>query len=353
MSYPWEKELTEYIIQGEPDQKEKSIIWKTAIGLQDVDKLSTSEYLLQTVKEHIEGKIDIEDVQSRINSYYETRAERVDIENDTEEADKVSVRIAKILGEKTFQFSPRELISIHKRLFEKIFSHAGKIRDYNITKKEWILNGETVIYSSYNNIMETLEYDFKNESSFSYHGLSMDEIIHHIAEFASNIWQIHPFGEGNTRATAIFMIKYLNSLGFKVRNEVFASNSWYFRNALVRANYNNLPKSIHATTQYLVLFFENLLLNKNHDLRNRYLHVNYENAMARKNDVGVNVGVNLTPAEHKVLSIIQKNNNITTPEIAKQCEVSTRTIERTIKSLKEKKKIERIGSDKTGHWITK
>lgn len=284
----FEKELTEYIIQGEAKQKEKSLIWKTAIGLQDVDHLSTSEYLLQTAKDHIEGKIDIDSVQTRINSYYETRTDR-----KTEEADKVSVRIVKILDEKAFQFSPTEFITIHRRLFEGILPHAGKIRNYNITKKEWILNGETVIYSSYNNIYETLEYDFKTEKAFSYKDLSLDKIIEHIVDFTSNIWQIHPFGEGNTRTTAIFIIKYLNTLGFKIGNEVFANHSWYFRNSLVRANYNDFSKGIHSTNKYLTLFFENLMLNKNFELKNRYLHIDYEVKMNKKN-VGVNVGVKLT-----------------------------------------------------------
>ncbi len=357
MEKHWEKELTEYIIQGEPDQKERSLIWKTAIGLQDVDKLSTSEYLLQTAKEHIEGRISIDSVQTRINAYYETRTERKDVENETEEADKVSARIAKILGEKAFQFSPTELLSIHKRLFEGIFPHAGKIRNYNISKKEWILNGDSVIYSSYNNITATLDYDFKTEKSFSYEGLSMDNFINHIVEFVSNIWQIHPFGEGNTRTTAIFIIKYLNALGYKVGNEVFADNSWYFRNALVRANYNDLSKGIYATKQYLILFFENLILSKKNELKNRYLHINYKSELISKENVGVNVdvnvGVDLTNMEQVVLSVIQKNNKITAKDLAAQCEVSTRTIERTIKSLKEKRRIERIGSDKTGHWVLK
>ncbi len=348
----FEKELTEYIIQGEPKQKERSLIWKTAIGLQDVDHLSTSEYLLQTAKDHIVGKIDIDSVQTRINSYYETRTDRKTEENDTEEADKVSARIAKILGEQAFQFSPTEFITIHKRLFEGLLPHAGKIRNYNITKKEWVLNGETVIYSSYNSIYETLEYDFKIEKSFSYKDLSTNKIIEHIVEFTSNIWQIHPFGEGNTRTTAIFIIKYLNTLGFKVGNEVFANHSCYFRNALVRANYNDFSKGIHSTNKYLILFFENLMSNKNYELKNRYLHVDYEVKMSIVN-VGVNVGVKLTKKEQEVLAEIQKDNSATAANIANQCQVTTRAIERAIKSLKEKGIIGRFGSDKAGHWIIK
>lgn len=347
MDKNFEKELTEYIIQGEPKQKEKSFLWKTAIGLQDVDHLYPSEYLLQIAKEHIEGKIDIDSVQTRIDSYYETCTDPT-----TEEADKVSARIVKILGEKAFQFSPTELITIHKRLFEGILPHAGKIRNYNISKREWILNGDTVIYSSYNNIYEILEYDFKTEKSFSYKDLSLDKIIEHIAEFTSNIWQIHPFGEGNTRTTAIFIMKYLNTLGFKVGNEVFANHSWYFRNALVRANYNDFSKGIHSTNKYLILFFENLMVNKNHELKNRYLHMDYEDKMGNVN-VGVNVGVKLTKKEQEVLAAIQKDNAVTAASIANQCQVTTRTIERAIKSLKEKGLIERVGSDKGGHWIIK
>ncbi len=343
MDKNFEKELTEYIIQGEPKQKEKSFLWETAIGLQDVDHLYPSEYLLQIAKEHIEGKIDIDSVQTRIDSYYETCTDPT-----TEEADKVSARIVKILGEKAFQFSPTELITIHKRLFEGILPHAGKIRNYNISKREWILNGDTVIYSSYNNIYEILEYDFKTEKSFSYKDLSLDKIIEHIVEFTSNIWQIHPFGEGNTRTTAIFIMKYLNTLGFKVGNEVFANHSWYFRNALVRANYNDFSKGIHSTNKYLILFFENLMVNKNHELKNRYLHMDYEAKMDN-----VNVGVKLTKKEQEVLAAIQKDNTVTASSIANQCQVTTRTIERAIKSLKEKGLIERVGSDKTGHWIIK
>ena len=151
---------------------------------------------------------------------------------------------------------------------------------------------------------------------FSYQGLSIDKIIEHITEFTSNIWQIHPFGEGNTRTTAIFIIKYLNTLGFKICSEVFANHSWYFRNALVRANYNDLSKKIHSTNKYLILFFENLILNKNNELKNRYLHIDYETKILNEKHVGVNVGVKLTKKEQEVLAEIQKNNRSTIASIA-------------------------------------
>lgn len=271
----WQFELEEYIRQGEPGQIEKSEAWKTAIGLQAVDGLTTSAYLLDTAKEHIEGKIDIDEAQKRIQNYYEESAERAELESGTREADIVSARIAKLLGENAFQFSPAEWISIHRRLFEGVLAHAGQIRNYNITKKEWVLRGETVIYSSWNSIKETLDYDFSIEKQFSYEGLSLEDTVKHLAKFTSDIWQIHPFGEGNTRATAVFLIKYMRTLGFDVNNDAFEHHSWYFRNALVRANYNDLKNGIHATTRFLEQFFSNLLLETNYELKNRHMHLDY------------------------------------------------------------------------------
>ena len=272
----WQLEFQEYIRQGEPEQIEKSRAWQTAIGLQAVDGLQTSAYLLDTAKEHIEGKIDIDEAQKRIQSYYEESNDRMEAEDETREADIVSARIAKLLGEKTFQFSPAEWLSIHRRLFEGVFEHAGQIRTYNITKKEWVLNGETVIYASCSSIKEVLDYDFNTEKQFSYEGLSMAESVKHLAKFASDIWQIHPFCEGNTRATAVFMIKYMKTFGFEVDNDAFEKHSWYFRNALVRANYYDLKNGVYATTKYLELFFNNLLMGTEHELKNRYLHVDYK-----------------------------------------------------------------------------
>ena len=271
----WQFELEEYIRQGEPGQIEKSEAWKTAIGLQAVDGLVISEYLLDTAKEHIEGKIDIDEAQKRIQNYYEESAGRAEIEAGTREADIVSARIAKLLGENAFQFSPAEWRSIHRRLFEGVLAHAGQIRNYNITKKEWVLRGESVIYSSWNSIKETLDYDFSMEKQFSYEGLSLENTVKHLAKFTSDIWQIHPFGEGNTRATAVFLIKYMRTLGFDVNNDAFEHHSWYFRNALVRANYNDLKNGIHATTRFLEQFFSNLLLETNYELKNRHMHLDY------------------------------------------------------------------------------
>ena len=316
----WELELNEYIRQGEPEKIDKSNAWKTAIGLQDVDGLKTSDYLIETAKEHIEGKISITEADKRIHSYYEERKDRNEIEEDSKEADIVSVRIAKLLGEKTFQFSPVEWQNIHRRLFEGLFSHAGKIRNYNITKKEWILKGDTVMYASFDSIRATLDYDFSQEKNFSYEGLTIDEAVRHIAKFTSGIWQIHPFGEGNTRSTAVFIIKYLKSFGFAVSNETFAENSWYFRNALVRANYNDLQNGVYATTEFLELFFENLLMNAGHELKNRYMHIDFENESATQS-ANKNVSkcqndtLELSLEELAIINILNNNPAVTQKQI--------------------------------------
>lgn len=262
----------EYACQAEPNIREKSYAWQTAIGLQDVDGLKTSKYLIDTAIKNIEGDITIDEAQNLLNSYYEEN-NQIDDKNRTEEADKVSVRIAKILSERAFTLSTNEYISIHKKLFDSIFPHAGILRDYNITKKEWILNGETVIYGSATELKATLDYDISKEKKFSYKNLSSQEIIHHLALFISDLWQIHAFSEGNTRTSAVFFIKYLRTLGYNVTNDIFAENSWYFRNALVRANYTDLKNNVHSTTEYLELFLENLLLNENHKLSNQSMHI--------------------------------------------------------------------------------
>ena len=263
----------EYLKESEPDKAHKGYAWSTAIGLQAVDGLKPSKYLIDTAIQNIEGKITMKEAQGLIDSYYEERLPHLSDEERTEEADKVSSRIAEILSETAFSFSPNEYISIHRKLFQGIYIHAGKIRDYNITKKEWVLDGATVIYGSASELRATLEYDFTQEKAFSYNGLSIDEIIHHLAVFISRLWQIHIFGEGNTRTTAVFFIKYLRTLGFVATNDIFAKNAWYFRNALVRANYTNLQKGIHETTEYLEMFLRNLLLNEQNELKNRYLHI--------------------------------------------------------------------------------
>lgn len=271
----------EYIKQTEPAKRELGYAWYTAIGLQAVDGLETSDYLKKTAKENIDGKITISEAGKLIESYYEETADRS--EARTKEADIVSTRIATILSENAFTFSVPQYIGIHKRMFEGIFSHAGKIRNYNISKKEWVLDGASVHYGNASELREMLEYDLQTEKDYEYSTDSISSIIPHLAKFVASLWQIHAFGEGNTRTTAVFFIKYLRSMGFDVTNDIFAENAWYFRNSLVRANYNDLSKGIHETTEYLELFLRNLLLGDTNELKNRYTHIRWEK---RKQDIG-------------------------------------------------------------------
>ncbi len=350
----WKHELEYYIRQGEPGQAEKSQAWQTAIGLQAVDGLATSAYLLDTAKDHIEGKIDISQVHKRIQSYYEHQEGRAEMEAATKEADIVSARIAQLLGEKTFQFSPAEWCAIHRRLFEGVFPHAGQPRTYNITKKEWVLDGETVIYAPWNSIKDTLDYDFAAEKQFSYAGLSTEAAVRHLAKFASDIWQIHPFCEGNTRATAVFMIKYMKTFGFQVNNDAFKEHSWYFRNALVRANYTNLQQNIHATTKFLELFFSNLLLGTDYALKNRYLHIHfeaYENVQSA-NDIpkGKKCTLDCTLEELAILQALAADPGITQKALAEKIGKSERTVKTRISELQEKGCIRRTGGKRFGKW---
>ena len=331
-----------YSREKEPSKYYKSYAWKTAIGLQRVDGLEPSDYLIKTAEQNINGDITFDEAHSLISTYYKenrSRSER------TEEADKVSVRIAEIISEKSFVFSPVEFITIHKRLFEGIYSHAGRIRDYNITKEEWILEGDTVIYGNAINLRETLEYDFGVERKFDYKGLSTEDVIRHVARFISNLWQIHIFGEGNTRTTAVFLIKYLTKLGFNVTNDIFAENSWYFRNALVRANYNNREKGVTETTYFVELFLRNLLLGEDNILSNREMHIAYKEPTEAARTT--------SERETLIISILRENPSITLDEVATRIGKSTRTVKAAVKSMQERGILERSGGKKNGRWIIK
>ena len=271
----------EYIRQGEASQYEKAQAWKTAIGLQAVDGLTPSAYLVDLAKKNIEGQMSLQVLHTLLENYYESYPHH---ENRTAEADIVSLRMSEILLEKAFSFTPTEYLSIHRQLFVDIYPHAGNIRDFNITKKEWILDGDTVTYGSVSELGATLLYDIEQEKTFSYANIDMSETIRHLATFVARLWQIHVFGEGNTRTTAVFFIKYLRTLGFTVTNDMFADHAWYFRNALVRANYQNLKLGVYRTTEYLERFLRNLLLDEDHVLLNRSMHIHSGNGKNDAND---------------------------------------------------------------------
>jgi fido (protein-threonine AMPylation protein) len=263
----------EYIRQGEPQKKERAEAWRVAIGLQAVDGLKTSEYLQDTARRNIEGEITIDEARELVKEYYIKKTTHDDDDADKEEADRVSSNISKLLQTDAFTYSVAGLAAIHRAIFEGVFKHAGRFRDYDISKKEWVLRGDSVLYGRWQDLRMAIEYDLSQEHQFDYTGLNKDQMVEHLAKFVSGLWQIHPFGEGNTRTTAIFTIKYLRSQGFSVNNDMFERHSWYFRNALVRANYRNLEKGIGYEPIFLVRFFRNLLLGENHTLKNRYMMI--------------------------------------------------------------------------------
>lgn len=351
---PFEIDFEEYIRHTDASKKDKTFAWSTAIGLQQVDGLKPSSYLYETAKKNIEGELSFDEAKNLIDSYYESRTARTDEDDErTEEADKVSSRIAQILSEPSFNFSPSHLIAIHKRLFEGIFKFAGKIRDYDITKKEWVLNGDSVMYGAAFELKTALDYDFDIERNFKYSGLSNDEIVKHITFFVSRLWQIHAFGEGNTRTTAVFTIKYLRSLGYKVDNDIFAENSWYFRNALVRANYKNLKNGIEEKPIYLELFFRNLILGETNELKNRYIHIDndkYEKQFGEKEESSEKKFGDNQKSSEIILELLKDNPKLSAKKLSEQIGITSRAVEKQLATLVEKGLLKRVGSPKGGHW---
>lgn len=355
----------EYIKQGEPDRQKRAENWQIAIGLQAVDGLKPSQYLIETAKRNIEGEISIDEVSNLIDAYYQSKEGRTESEKQegVEEADKVSKAIAKLLGEQSFTFSVATYANIHRRIFAGVLKHAGEYRTYNITKKEWVLDGDTVTYAPWELLRETLNYDFEVEKTFSYQPLDKVATIKHIAHFSSGIWQIHAFAEGNTRTTAIFMILYLRSLGYTIGNDPFAANSWYFRNALVRANYTNHAKGIVSTPEYLERFFRNILYGANYELKNRYLHISASKEIDPNWQIDFNVQADgtlsgtlsgtLNESQKKVLIIISKCQGINGSGIIEKLQMPRDTFNKVIKVLVSAplQYVARHGSKKTGGYV--
>jgi fido (protein-threonine AMPylation protein)/biotin operon repressor len=339
-------DFEEYKKIGEPGKRKKAENWGVAIGLQQVDGLTPSKHLIKIAKDNIEGKISVEDAEEQISSYYKQNPPKTSAGQKKREADEVSSRINKLLSRNAFTFSPAEYIAIHKYLFTGILDKkiAGKIRTYDITKAEPILNGETVYYGSADNLGETLEYDFVQEKKFNYKGLSKTEAVEHIAKFVSGIWQIHPFAEGNTRTTAVFLIKYLRTLGFNADNELFEENALYFRNALVRANYQNLEKDVHYTPEYLHRFFDNLMLGKKNALRNSDMQVGARPENAQK-----------TPRKRpenaqSILDALAQNPFASRQQLAKILGMTEDRVKWNISKLRDAGVLRRVGAAKGGHW---
>ena len=312
----------------------KKYIIKTGQGLQDVDHLKTSLYFQKESARYINGDISLDELDQLITGYYKTKP--VETER-TEEADIISVRIGQLISENSFTFTVGQFVSIHAFLFKDILTNAGKLRGYNFTKAEWVLDGKSVLYGDYRELACTLEYDFEVEKNYNYAGKSMDEIINHLSVFISNLWQIHAFEEGNTRTTAVFVIKYLSSLGFNVSNDTFAKNAWYFRNALVRANYNDLYRGITENRSFLILFLRNLILREDNVLKNRNLHV-------------TECQPSFESRENRIIALMRENPKITLDEIAGKLGVSVRTVKSIVADLKDSGAVKRISGKKYGYW---
>ncbi|GHT81860.1 cell filamentation protein Fic [Actinomycetota bacterium] len=371
-------DFDKYLIQGEPDSKHRAENWAAAIGLQMVDGLKTSAYLRELAVRNIEGDITIDEVKHLLDEYYNSKTTRDSEDDSNMEADKVSANITKILAEDAFSFIPLELVNLHRLIFEGIFDFAGRIRDINIRKREWVLASDSVIYAHKDMIMPTLEYDFREEKQYKYYEHTEDEQIAHIAEFISSIWRVHPFGEGNTRTTAVFLIKYLHSFGFRADIVLYRDNSWFFRNALVRASYENANQNILPTTKFVENFIRVMSLGADIKLTNREMHINWPNIEVldgvkdKINDENVTVNVldndletaevldnvlenvlekfDLTKTELSVFKFIVTNPKATYEDIALKIGKTPKTAQRTLARLKKSGNIHRVGSDKNGHW---
>lgn len=361
-----QQEFDEYIRQVEPFAQESANAWKTAIGLQQVDGLKPSSYLLETARKNIEGDITIDEVRQLLDSYYKSKTIKTAEEHNEEEADKVSANIKKILSSRTLAFNTNGFISIHRRIFDGVFSHAGEIRNYNISKKEWVLRGNSVDYLNWEDLRRALDFDIQQERDFDYKGLTEEQKIKHICHFVSGLWQIHPFCEGNTRTTAVFTIQYLRSIGYNVDNEIFALHSWYFRNALVRANYKNSKLGINYDSSFLEKFFQNLLLGANYELKNRYLVIDAPKDLVQQNDTQKDkfdtqgdkfdtqgyftegVIPQKKELEAWIEHQIKKDPKISTGKLAELAKVSVSTIKRRIAKHGS---IKFVGSGFSGYWI--
>lgn len=329
----------QYRQSTDPDKRTKYAYWQLAKGLQAVDGLKTSSYLDQVAGKNIEGDISAYQAGQLIDSYYEVKDDR-DAERQYEEADRVSARINLLISEVGFSLSSEELKSIHQRLFEGIFVHAGQYRKNNIIKYEWVLDGDTVTYGNAYNLQTSVENLLKQEGLTLYRQLDEEETVWHIARFISSLWVLHPFSEGNTRTTAVFLIKYLRKMGFEINNTAFEKYSRYFRDALVRANYTNVKKKVYADNNPLDRFFSNLLLGTDYELKSRYLHIQAESP-------SIKTKMETSRIDGIIEQMISANPYVSRKEMADACGVHVKTIERHLAAMPH---IRYVGSAKSGHW---
>ena len=231
--------INDYNEINDPKGYFKQLEWDMAIGLQEVDNLEPSKYLEELIEKSILGELTIEEVEKELKDYYIEKEKQNSINYNELECDFVSMRIVELLEKDDFELSIDYLKYIHKYLFQDVYEFAGEFRNVNFSKHEIILNNDSVAYGDYKSLKESLEYDITLEKEKKYKEMSIVDVIKKITDFSSSIWQVHPFREGNTRTIALFIEKYLISLGYNVYKSLFKDKSVYFRNALVRGNYFN------------------------------------------------------------------------------------------------------------------
>ena len=328
-----------YHAVAEPEKRKRYQNWAASKGMQAVDGLKTSEYLDEVARRNIEGDISSYEAVKLVESYYEVKEDREDL-LDEKEADIVSSRINMLISDGGFSLVPEELSNIHGVLFAGLIANAGAYRDRNIMKHEWVLDGDTVTYGDYRYISDNLERYIKRERFLRYPGMDSDEMLTHLTRFVSDIWQVHAFPEGNTRTVAVFTIKYFRYLGFDVDNRVFQDNSWYFRNALVRANYTSVRKNVGADSSYLEDFLSCVLfgLPDGKEFHNRMLHVR---------SMDFHVSTPPPDLDAMIRSDIAEDDTVSRSTMAKSHHVSEKTIERHLKKLGYVFE----GPSKTGHWV--
>ena len=269
----YDSSVNEYIVKETPEYYEKQLQWDMAIGLQEVDNLKPSKYLEKLLLENVTGEKTIYEVENELKQYYDEKDITDKTIQEEYECDLVSTRIVQLLSVNNFELSVDYIKYIHEYLFKDIYEYAGEFRKVDITKHERILNNDSVSYGDCKLLEQSLEYDISLEKNKNYKEMNIVDVINNITNFSSNIWQIHPFREGNTRTTAVFIEMYLVSLGYNVDNTMFKEKSVYYRNAMVRSNYFNNYLNIKQDNSFLIKFYENLLLGKNNNLHSRDLIV--------------------------------------------------------------------------------
>ena len=267
------EDFGEYLNQGNPDIKEKAYVWAAALGLQATDGLRTSYEMRRTARQYIEGRLTIDEVRQHINEYYKSNPPATTDKEKEQEADKVACNIADVLFNKRLDFSTDGYLNLHRQIFDGVYDHAGQLRATDIVKSEWVLEKDTVFYLHWEELRMALDSNFQFERNQHYDELNKEDLLEWIAFFTAGIWHIHPFNEGNTRTIAVFSILLLRPLGYDIHTDIFADHSWYFRNAMVRANYMNELKHIHVNPDFLIRFYRNWMFGDQWDLRNRYLAI--------------------------------------------------------------------------------